>query len=374
MKTIKILQATVGNAKDGVTKYICQNYMYIDKKFFKMDFITFDDDIDFKKDFEKLGAKFYKKPGMFNIIKYLFFMKKLQKDKQYDIIHFNLSYANFIPVLIAKLVGIKRIIIHSHSTQIDEKNSLIRRLKYIIHFIGKQIIRYMATDFLACSQLAAKWMYPEYVLDNKNYKIINNAINVHELIFDYKIRQRMRTNLKIDNDTLCIGHVGRFSYQKNQEFLLEIFNEIQKREKALLILIGSTTSDEFYFKNLINTKIFSDLKDKVEILGIRNDVKNIMQAMDCFVLSSRFEGLPIVGIEAQALSLPCYFSDTITKEVKITNLVKFISLNKSPEYWAKEIIKCKNIERKDMSKEIIEAGYDINTEIKKIETFYKQKK
>ena len=115
------------------------------------------------------------------------------------------------------------------------------------------------------------------------------------------------------------------------------------------------------------------LEKNVKFLGMRNDVQELMQAMDCFILPSKFEGLPLVGIEAQTAGLPCYFSDVITEEVKITDLVNFISLNKSSLFWAKEVVKSKTFKRKDVSNEIIEAGYDINTEIKKIEKFYKDR-
>ena len=171
-----------------------------------------------------------------------------------------------------------------------------------------------------------------------------------------------------------MGHVGRFSYQKNHEFLIEIFNEIHKiLSEAELLLIGDAVEDKTYLNKAKQKVKDLGLEENVKFLGIRNDVPELMQTMDCFVLPSRFEGLPMVGIEAQAAGLPCYFSDVITEEVKITDLVNFISLNKSPKFWAKEVIKSRNFKRKDISNKIIEAGFDINTEINKIEKFYKVK-
>lgn len=138
----------------------------------------------------------------------------------------------------------------------------------------------------------------------------------------------------------------------------------------MLILIGDAVEDELYLNEAKQKVKELSLEENVRFLGMRNDVPEIMQAMDCFILPSRFEGLPLVGIEAQTSGLWCYFSDVITNEIKITDLTNFISLNNSPEFLAKKIIKNKNYKRKDVSKEIIKAGYDIEAEIKKIENFY----
>ena len=117
----------------------------------------------------------------------------------------------------------------------------------------------------------------------------------------------------------------------------------------------------------------TSVKSTMEIILHAGDARVlIMQAMDCFILPSRFEGLPLVGIEAQTSGLWCYFSDVITNEIRITELTNFISLNNSPEIWAKKIIKNKNYKRRDVSKEIIKAGYDIDAEIKKVQNFYER--
>ena len=140
-----------------------------------------------------------------------------------------------------------------------------------------------------------------------------------------------------------------------------------------MLLIGDAVDDKSYLNEAKQKVKKLGLEKNVKFLGMRNDVQELMQAMDCFILPSKFEGLPLVGIEAQTAGLPCYFSDVITEEVKITDLVNFISLNKSSLFWAKEVVKSKTFKRKDVSNEIIEAGYDINTEINKIEKFYRVK-
>lgn len=368
MKKIKILQATIGNGKDGVTKYICQNYIFIDKNKFDFDFITYDEELDFRTDFEKMGANFYKKPSTFNVIKYIRFMKNIQKKNQYDIIHFNLSYANPIPILIAKFIGIKRIIIHAHSTQVDEKNIVLRIVKNIIHLFGKWILGKLGTDFLSCSELAARWMFPKTIISEKKYMIIYNAIDFKKYIFNDDIRRKKREELNLEEKCFCIGHVGRFNYQKNHLFLIKIFkiiNQLNKNTKLLLVGTGSMVDK-------VKKKVIElGLSDSVIFLGSRNDVNNLYSAMDCLILPSRFEGLGIVLIEAQAAGLYCYVSDVIPKEVEITNLVKFISLNESPLTWANEVNKNKRVlQRNNVINELRNSRYDINNEIKILENIY----
>ena len=112
------------------------------------------------------------------------------------------------------------------------------------------------------------------------------------------------------------------------------------------------------------------IKDKVLFLGLRKDVSVLMQAMDCFVLPSRFEGLPLVGVEAQSAGLPCFFADTITDELGITDLAHYIPLDETPKVWAEKICRNATVERVDMSEQVKKAGYDIKEEIRKIEEVY----
>jgi len=165
--------------------------------------------------------------------------------------------------------------------------------------------------------------------------------------------------------------VGRFSNQKNHNFLIDIFYEIIKiNKKSKLILIGTGE-----LENEIKEKVESlSLKEKVIFLGARADVNKIMQAMDVFILPSLFEGLPVVGVEAQASGLPCIISDTVSKDVKITDSVLQISLSLPPEEWGKKLIDFyETFERKDMTEAITSAGYDIISVVKKLEQLYKNK-
>lgn len=366
-KPIRILQATVANDRGGLTGYICQNYKFIDKRKIQFDFITYDNVLEFEDELKKQGANFYHIVRPIHFFKYIKQMSAIQNKMQYGTIHFNLSYANILLILIARIVGIKNIIIHAHSTQIDDKRFLIRLVKENIHKFGKLLIPRIAKTFLACSFPAAQWMFKKSVIDKKKYTIAHNAVEIEKYVFSESKRRKKRFELGLGEDCFCIGHVGRFTYQKNHEFLVDIFIEILKIKKnSKLILIGDG-------ENLCDIQKMAKRKNVTEnilFLGLCYDVPDLMQAMDCFVLPSRFEGLGIVGIEAQAAGLPSFFSDVVPKELGITNLANFISLNESAKYWSKNILQNCNVKRLDMSKKIAEAGYDIKTEIKKLEKIY----
>lgn len=290
----------------------------------------------------------------------------------YDVIHIHsdVSYKLFLYALMAKLAKAKKVLIHSHSTGVDGKH---RRIKLFLHYIFKEVVSCVAHKFLACSQSAAKWMYNERILQDRHFAVINNGINIQKFKFNSKVRNEINKKMELA-DKFVVGHVGRFSYQKNHRFLINIFYEVQKIEPdSVLMLIGDSVNDNKFLVETREQVKKLNIENKVLFLGIRNDVSDLMQAMDCFILPSRFEGLPLVAVEAQAAGLKSYLSDNITDQVKITDLVNFISLNESPEYWAKQILSNRNYIRKDMTDQIKKSGYDIKTEIKKIEKFYLEK-
>ena len=148
-------------------------------------------------------------------------------------------------------------------------------------------------------------------------------INVENFSYNKELRAGIRKELNLENN-LVIGHIGRFCYQKNQLFLIDIFKQLKKQNpKSKLLFIGSYVGDSTDMDSVKAKVLELNLQDEVIFLGIRHDVPNLVQAMDCFLLPSRFEGLCIVGIEAQASGLSCFFSDAITRELEITNLCHF---------------------------------------------------
>lgn len=364
---IRILQAFVANDKGGLTGYICQNYRFINKEKVQFDFLTFEDEkLDFENEFIAMGAKFYHIPRPSHPLAYAKALKAVLRQNDYAAIHFNMSYANFIPVIIARWLGAKRIIMHSHSTAIDDRRSGVRIIKTAIHKIGRHLMSYMADDYLACSSLAAAWMYPQKLLQSAHYHLAKNAIDVSKYSYNPQIRAEVRETLGIKEDTFVIGHVGRFTYQKNHEFLMEVFKQVHDEwNNSLLLLIGEGPEE-----NQMKEKAASlGLAAQVLFLGRRNDVPRLFQAMDCFVLPSRFEGLPIVGIEAQVAGLPCVFSTCVTQETsQIPILSEFVDLECSK--WTDSILKLKFFNRTNVDKEFIASDYNLYTAVRKCQQYY----
>lgn len=368
---IYILQLGMTKNIGGMETYLMSQYRKLDKKYIQYDFVNLskDDKMAFSEEIKNNGSKIYSVPKRkyHPFLHYYEMMKILfHNRKKYKYIVLNTCHLYYIfPLFFAKIIQIPNRIIHSHNSDDEIKISFFRK---ILININKILMHFSVTDYWACSEIAGKWMFK-----NRNFRVIHNAINVSDFVYNESIRQKVRTKLGLLKDEFVIGHVGRFSYQKNHDFLIDVFNEVHRRlPESVLILIGDAVEDELYINKAKQKVKELNLVENVRFLGIRNDVPEIMQAMDCFLFPSRFEGLGIVIIEAQTAGLPCYVSSVIPNEVKITNLVDFISLNESPENWAEKIIKNKNYKRKDVSKEIIKAGYDINTEIKKIQKFYER--
>lgn len=368
---IHVVQATVSNDRGGLTGYILHNYRLIDKEKFEISLLTYENELDFKDTLPKKGEEIVLISKPTKLYQYYKCLKNIRKNRN-DIIHFNLSYANFVPVVLARLAGYKNVIVHSHSTEIDDVNNVKRLIKKAIHFVGKHIVvPNLANDYWSCSDWASSWMFSSSIIKKNKVFFAHNAISLNKYIFDKSKRERKRKELNLQDSTICLGHIGRFSYQKNHEFLIEILNVlIKKGVDAKLLLIGGTQGGESYFESTVAKIKEYSLEDSVLILGIRDDVPDILQAMDWFLLPSRFEGLGIVGIEAQASGLSCIFSDLVPSEVMVHNNTKFLTITDS-KAWADYIYTNLNQNRVIEQDSLVAAGYSDKEEILKVESRYK---
>ena len=359
---IRILQIGMHNKIGGVETYLINYYRNIDKNKIQFDFINMYDELCFTDEIKKMGGIIYDVSNVKkNPIKYSKELYKIIKNNKYEIVHINmLSVANALPIIVAKFAKCKNIIVHSHNTSTPK--NIVRKL---LNFLNKILLK-MANHFYACSNLAGEWMFGKKALEKNKLVVINNAIDCDKYLFNEKVRSEIRKNLKIE-DKFVVGNVGRFSYQKNHKFLIEIFNEIVKmRSDSVLLLIGEGELQE-EIENQINKY---ELKDKVIFLGTTNEVEKYLQAMDVFVFPSRFEGLGIVTIESQATGLRTITSDIVPNEVNITDLVEKVSLNKTPSEWADIIVKNNIKNRCSQTKAIEKKGYNIKLEVKKLEKQY----
>lgn len=359
---IRILQITGGMNMGGIENFIMNIYRNIDRDRVQFDFLIHQEEKQiFEDEIEKLGGKIYRVPSIrkSGYFKYKKNLKKFFHNHSYKIVHSHYNELSGIILKIAKDYGIKVKIAHSHTSY--PKYSFIES---IYKNYSKSLIDKNTDIKYACSQKAGEWLYGK----NNTFEVINNGIDPKEYKFNEDIRKNIRDELKIKDNEILIGHVGRFSPEKNHEFIIDIFKELySKNDKYRLVLVGTGDTEE-----KIKEKVKSlNLQEIVKFLGVRKDVKNLLQGFDLFILPSIFEGLPVTLVEAQGAGLKCFISDTVTKEIDLEcGLTEFISLDKSSEEWAEIIEKNREYIRKDTIDSLRSHGYDMTENAKNLENRY----
>lgn len=362
----KVLVFGITENPGGVESVIMNYYRHIDREKVQFDFLCNTKDVAYENEIKKLGGKIYRiTPRCESKIRFYKDLKKFfsEKSMEYSTIWVNVcSLANIDYLKYAKKYGISKRIIHAHNSQ--NMDSFFRGM---LHKFDKIVLTKYATDFWSCSDDASKWFYNKKIKSSDKYLIVKNAIDINEFKYNESIRNEYRKNLDLDGK-LVIGNVGRFHFQKNQIFLVKVFNELQKKEKkSVLLLVGDGEDRE----NIMNEVKKYQLTDNVIFLGVRNDVQNLMQAMDIFAFTSVFEGLGIVAIEAQVSGLPVIASNkVIPEEVCIDKeIFEFADLDKGEKYWAEKILKlAKKVETRRSKLDLFEEKhYSIEKEVKRVE-------
>lgn len=322
-------------------KYLKDDYIF---DYFSMGNFTHDTIID---EIIRKGGKCYsanlRENKLIGHMKLPFVFYKYLKLNNYNTVHIHseVAYKHFLYALGAKIAGVNQIIIHSHSSNIDGNN---KGLKYFCHTILRTFVNELGTDFFACSELAAKWMFTKKTLNSAHFRLLHNGIDASSYKFSMLIRNEKRKDLGISKN-IVLGHVGALKKVKNQDRLLDIIRDLNDSNYKLL-LIGDGDDREKLEKKAKSLNI----KNQILFLGSRTDVAELLQAIDVMVFPSFFEGIPMALIEAQATGVPIICSDTVNKAIKINNNIEFISLKETNSKWISFI---KNIK----DNHIYEDGY-----------------
>lgn len=337
---------------NGVATVIMNQYDELLKNGYNIDFLEF---IYFDSPYVK---KIKSKGGNITTVKRNYDgIKKicrLLKSKKYDILHINqMNFHTVILVILAKVLKIEFIVYHSHNTKIP--GSFKRRLlEKMCNFVYNSF----GNKFIACSTAAGKDSFGK-----RKFIILKNSINIKKFNYSEKNRKKIRTENKISDDTFVVGTVCRIAGQKNPLFMLDIISEIVKiRPNMVFLWVGSAVSENDEILKKINVQIEKlNIKKNVLFVGSKNDVNSWYSAMDVFLMPSKWEGLGITYIEAQANSLPTFASNVVPNDTKVTDLIKYLSLDDSPKKWAKEI--CKYNIRDKLNSDyyndyFIKAGFD----------------
>ena len=282
----------------------------------------------------------------------------------YRAVHLNSGPKNFPILRSAKRYGIPVRIAHAHNTGFQTSSSAERLLGTCF----KVPLRHYANVYLACSDRAGEWMFGSRQMKACHVTVLPNSIPLGEFAFNQETRRQVRAEWQVGESALVVGHVGRFTAQKNHSLLLDIFAELH-REKPNSILVLAGIGELQDASRQKATEL--GLEGAVRFLGFRSDVARLLQGMDVFVMPSLYEGFPVTGVEAQATGLSCVFSDTITREAKILEAAEYLPLDAPLRQWADAILRLAGSTQRDACyKELARKGYDVNTMAERLMSIY----
>lgn len=362
---IRILMLFTIMNRGGAETMVMNYYRNIDRTKVQFDFMVhreergaYDDEI------EALGGRIYRMMPLhpFTFGKYQKqIVKFFNEHPDYKIIHGHCSESGYFVYKEASKRGIPVIIAHAHSTK------ALFDLKWFFRTYFKHAMRKYVTQIFTCGEESAIWLAGKKL--GKKAILQRNAIDTQRYLYSPTTAQKVRESLQISDDTLVIGHVGSFWKIKNQTFLVDIFQKLHQEEpNSKLLLIG-----EGELKTAIMQKAANmNLQGSVSFLGSRNDVPDLLKAIDVFVFPSLGEGLSVAMLEAQCAGLPCIVSNTIPKEVEMTDLITYLPLNNQPEMWCKYILKAyqKSNDRNQYPAVLTEKGYDIKRNAEWLQNYY----
>ena len=356
---IRILHVVTYMGRGGLETMIMNYYRHIDRTRVQFDFLVHREfRADYDDEIESLGGRIYRVPRLVPWRRnYRRTLERFFRDHpEYRIIHVHQDCLSAVCLKAAQRCGVPVRIAHAHS------NSQDKNLKYLIKLFYKRQIPSCATKLFACSREAGDWMF-----GGAPYQVLNNAIDTGTYSFDPEVRSRVRQALALPGDAFVMGHVGRFNAVKNHGFLLEVFAEVRrKNENARLLLVG----DGDLRPDMEKKAVVLGISDRVIFTGVRSDVPELMQAMDCFVFPSLYEGFPVTLVEAQASGLLCVVSEGVPRECAKTGLIRYLTLSAGPAQWAEEILDVPYSPRPDTRARLRQVGYDIGDNARWLQHYY----
>ena len=367
-KQVRVLHVLGTTNLGGAESRIMDLYRHIDREKIQFDFLIHTTKEGFfDREIKQLGGNIYYLPS-FRVYNYFAYKKACKaffaSHNEFQMVQGHMTSTASIYLPVAKKAGVPVTIAHARSAGVD------KGLKgWITKFLRRNLHR--KCDYMfSCSDLAASAVFGEKQYKEGKVVFVPNAVDTKDFAPDEHMREKIRREYGLEN-SFVIGHVGRFHYAKNHEFILNIFAEVLKQNKqAMLFLLGDGPRRQEMEEKAAELGI----KERVIFAGNQNPVAPYYQAMDAFLFPSRFEGMPGTVVEAQAAGLPCLIADTITTQVKVTELVTFLSLAQDAELWAEQLNRIaterkmqKNTETEiDLSK----TNYDVNYQVKQYEQFY----
>lgn len=363
---VRVLNVLGTTNLGGAESRVMELYRALDKSKVQFDFLVHtQQEGQYSDEIRRLGGRIYSVPRfkVLNLFQYKKALRKFfEEHHDYAAVHGHMTSTASIYLPIAKKAGIPMTIAHARSAGVDQG------IKGLMTKLIRRPLKYRADHCFTCSCEAGVAVYGRKWVQQGKVLTVPNAIDTRRFAYDAEVRSRVRDELGL-SDKFVIGHVGRFSFMKNHSFLIDIFAEFCKmREDAALVLIGKGELEDE-----IREKVKSKgLEDRVHFLGNHFDVERYYQAFDYFVFPSTFEGFPGSVAEAQAAGLRCLVSDQVTREVALTELVTYKSIDEPAANWAGEIMRTgkKALVRENMQEAIAAQGFDVIRQAALMEQFY----
>lgn len=348
--------------RGGVEAVVMNYYRAIDRSRVQFDFFV-DEHCSFpqRQEIEKLGGRCYLVASYAKPIRYLSELIRLFRQNKYSIVHSQINTMGVLPLFAAWVVGVQIRICHNHSTSHPGEGK-----KTLLKHLLRPLTKLFATNYFACGEAAARWMFGIRLVDRGEVTLLPNAVQLSQYRYSIEDRITVRKELKINDDAFVVGHIGRFTFQKNHIFLINVFCAlISEIPDAVLMLAGEGELFE-HTKEVVHNL---NLDSQIRFLGARDDTNRLYSVMDVFCLPSFYEGLPVVMIEALANGLSCVVSENVTSELNQLQ-VKQLSLEGDIQSWVHALI---NSKRSDQMPSALVAKYDIESAAKRLQDFYTSK-
>lgn len=356
---IRVLHVVTYMGRGGLETMIMNYYRQVDRNQVQFDFLVHRDcRADYDDEIESLGGRIFRLPRLvpwsrsYNSALDAFF----DQHPEYRIVHVHQDCLSSVILKSAKKHGVPVRIAHSHNSSQD------KNVKYLIKLYYKRQIPNYATHLFACSEKAGEWMF-----GNNSFSVLSNAIDTKLYAYDVHSREFIRNELGIPGDALVVGHIGRFMPQKNHGYLIDIFKSVHDRNDSSVLLLVGDGDDRKTIEKKVQTL---GLANSVIFAGVRSDIPALLSAMDVFVFPSKYEGLPVTLVEAQASGISCFISDGISDESIITDRVEVIPLESGSGFWAEKIMAKSGSSRVTTEAQVAAAGFDIAENAEKLQRFY----
>lgn len=359
----------------GIENQLMHLLRQADKEKFQIDYTTTADHPFFEDEIVSLGAKCIHIPptGGKHFLRYCKAVYCVMRNGEYDIVHSHELFHSGMVLLAARLAGVKHRFVHAHNwcdgNGLGEKTPIKRK---IYNGVMQKLIQWNATDFIACSTLAGKFLYGDRITKQDNYHLVFNSVDTSKFLDRY---DTVETGEFADDGWINVIQVGRFSVVKNQLFTAEIAAELKRRGRKIRILCAGNDGND-YEQQVRKSIEEKGLHNHMILVGIRSDIDVLMRKSKAFMLPSKYEGMPLVLIEAQASGLQCVVSDTFSHEVDFgLDTVKWLPEAASAQQWA-DAIECAVSKQKPTKQSVMDVvmrkGFDSKIFAKKLCDLYER--